>query len=111
MKKCLCLFQAKKNIRKSSELVLDFVEKANVQITTRQYLNISPITELENFNNVVGIFFLATPDMLSGLASWTFYDNNSDDAITAKFGSGCSSIFRSNIGKQQKWETYIYWTV
>ena len=41
----------------------------------------------------MGIFFLATPDMLSGLASWTFYDNNSDDAITAKFGSGCSSIF------------------
>lgn len=64
-----------------------------MQITTRQYLNISPITELENFNNVVGIFFLATPDMLLGLASWTFYDNNSDDAITAKFGSGCSSIF------------------
>ena len=84
---------SKEKYKKSSELVLDFVEKANVQITTRQYLNISPITELENFNNVVGIFFLATPDMLSGLASWTFYDNNSDDAITAKFGSGCSSIF------------------
>ena len=84
---------SKEKYKKSSELVLDFVEKANVQITTRQYLNISPITELENFNNVVGIFFLATPDMLLGLASWTFYDNNSDDAITAKFGSGCSSIF------------------
>ena len=84
---------SKEKYKKSSELVLDFVENANVQITTRQYLNISPITELENFNNVVGIFFLATPDMLSGLASWTFYDNNSDDAITAKFGSGCSSIF------------------
>lgn len=84
---------SKEKYKKSSELVLDFVEKANVQMTTRQYLNISPITELENFNNVVGIFFLATPDMLSGLASWTFYDNNSDDAITAKFGSGCSSIF------------------
>ncbi|MCG0227707.1 DUF169 domain-containing protein [Phocaeicola vulgatus] len=87
------ILSSKEKYKKSSELVLDFVEKANVQITTRQYLNISPITELENFNNVVGIFFLATPDMLSGLASWTFYDNNSDDAITAKFGSGCSSIF------------------
>ena len=79
---------SKEKYKKSSELVLDFVEKANVQITTRQYLNISPITELENFNNVVGIFFLATPDMLLGLASWTFYDNNSDDAITAKLLDG-----------------------
>lgn len=102
---------SKEKYKKSSELVLDFVEKANVQITTRQYLNISPITELENFNNVVGIFFLATPDMLLGLASWTFYDNNSDDAITAKFGSGCSSIFQKQHWKTAKWETYIYWTV
>ena len=62
---------SKEKYKKSSELVLDFVEKANVQMTTMRYLNISPITELENFNNVVGIFFLATPDMLSGLASWT----------------------------------------
>ncbi len=84
---------SKERYKKSPELVLDFVEKAHVQMTTMRYLNISPIARLENFNNVVGIFFWATPDMLSGLASWTFYDNNSDDAITAKFGSGCSSIF------------------
>ena len=64
-----------------------------MQMATMRYLNISPVDRLENFNNVVGIFFLATPDMLSGLAAWTFYDNNSDDAITAKFGSGCSSVF------------------
>lgn len=63
MKNAYVCFKQRK-YKKSSELVLDFVEKANVQITTRQYLNISPITELENFNNVVGIFFLATPDML-----------------------------------------------
>lgn len=52
---------SKEKYKKSSELVLDFVEKANVQMTTRQYLDISPITELENFNNVVGIFFLGYP--------------------------------------------------
>lgn len=91
---------SKEKYKKSSELVLDFVEKANVQITTRQYLNISPITELENFNNVVGIFFLATPDMLSGLASWTFYDNNSDDAITANLVRDVLLFFQ-----KQHWKT------
>lgn len=84
---------SKEKYKKSPELVLDFIEKANVQMATMRYLNISPVDRLENFNNVVGLFFLATPDMLSGLAAWTFYDNNSDDAITAKFGSGCSSVF------------------
>lgn len=83
----------KEKYKQSPELVLDFIEKADVQMTAMQYLNIVPVNLLESFDGVVGIFFLVNPDILSGLASWTFYDNNSDDAITAKFGSGCSSIF------------------
>jgi hypothetical protein len=85
----------KEKYKKSPEMVLDFVEKTNVQMTSNRYLNISPVAELENFDNVVGIFFLATPDMLSGLAS-------SDDAITAKFGSGCSSIFSDAASENRK---------
>lgn len=30
--------------------------------------------------------------ILSGLTSWAFYDNNDTDAVSAPFGSGCSSI-------------------
>lgn len=83
----------KEKYKKSPELVLDFVEKAEVPRADMKYLNISPLDKVGSFEYAVGLFFLATPDMLSGLASWTFFDNNSDDAITAKFGSGCSSIF------------------
>lgn len=36
--------------------------------------------------------FLATPDMLSGLTTWASFDNNREDAVTALFGSGCSSV-------------------
>ena len=39
-----------------------------------------------------GILFFATPDMLSGLATWAFFDNNADDAVSCIFGSGCSSV-------------------
>jgi hypothetical protein len=83
----------KEKYKKSPELVLDFVEKAEVPRADMKYLNISPLDKVGSFEYAVGLFFLATPDMLSGLASWTFFDNNSNDAITAKFGSGCSSIF------------------
>ena len=30
--------------------------------------------------------------MLSGLATWAFFDNNADDAVSCIFGSGCSSV-------------------
>ena len=39
-----------------------------------------------------GILFFATPDVLSGLCSWAFYDNNDDDAVCTRFASGCCSI-------------------
>ena len=37
----------------------------------------------ETFDGFEGILFYATPDMLSGLSGWAFYDTNADDAIVA----------------------------
>ena len=39
-----------------------------------------------------GLLFFATPDILSGLCAWAFYDNNDADAVTTLFGSGCSTV-------------------
>ena len=36
--------------------------------------------------------FFATPDMLSGLCTWAFYDNDAEDAVVTKFASGCAAI-------------------
>ena len=36
--------------------------------------------------------FYATPDMLSGLCGWAFFDSNEPDAVVAQFGSGCSTV-------------------
>lgn len=47
---------------------------------------------ISSLDDVEGILFFATPDVLSGLCSWAFYDNNDEDAVTAKFASGCCSI-------------------
>ena len=52
----------------------------------------SYLDKLSDWNEAEAILFFATPDMLSGLCSWAFYDNNSPDAVTIQFSSGCASI-------------------
>lgn len=39
-----------------------------------------------------GVVFIANPDMLSGLTTWAYYDNNAEDGVVSMFGSGCSCI-------------------
>ena len=87
----------KEKYKQTPDLVLDFINKTNVPRTDKKHLNIAPVDMLDTFDGITGIFFLATPDILSGLASWAFFDNNSDDAVTARFGSGCSSIFTETV--------------
>ena len=41
--------------------------------------------------------FYATPDMLSGLCGWAFFDTNAADAVVTQFGSGCSSVVSMTI--------------
>lgn len=45
---------------------------------------------------------MANPDMLSGLASWAYFDNNSDETVTSFFGSGCSSIITQAVNENRK---------
>lgn len=92
----------KEKYKKTPNMVLEFIEKLKVPKAPCRYLNISPIDQLHTFDNIEGIIFFATPDILSGLATWTYYDNNSDDAITAKFGSGCSSIITETVVENRK---------
>jgi uncharacterized protein (DUF169 family) len=82
----------KEKYKKTPEMVVDFIEKINVQHTDKQFLNFTRIDKMESFNNIEGVIFFATPDVLSGLVTWTFFDNNSEDAVVSMFGSGCSNI-------------------
>ena len=83
----------KEKYKKTPEMVIEFIDKLGVPRSEQEYLNISPIDKVTSFENIEGLIFFATPDILSGLTTWTYFDNNSDDAVTAKFGSGCSAIF------------------
>ena len=78
----------KEKYKQTPEGVSEFLEELQVPRAKMDYLNFARMDKVENFDNLEGILFLATPDMLSGLATWAFFDNNSQDAVTSLFGSG-----------------------
>lgn len=92
----------KERYKKTPEMVEEFIGKLGVPMTEKKYMNISPVNKVDSFEDKEGIIFFATPDILSGLATWTYFDNNSDDAVTAKFGSGCSAIITETIVENNK---------
>ena len=78
--------------KKTKEMVVDYVRGLNIELTQKPYLNFVRIDNLKEWSDAEALLFFATPDMLAGLSSWAFYDNNSADAVVTQFSSGCASI-------------------
>ena len=92
----------KEKYKKTPDMVIGFINNLNVYRTKFSYLNFTRIDQIDTFEGWEGIFFLANPDMLSGLASWAYFDNNSDETVTSIFGSGCSSIITQAVNENRK---------
>lgn len=82
----------KEKYKKTPEMVVDYVKALKVPSASWQYLHFARIDCVDCFDELEGILFLAGPDMLSGLVTWAYFDNNREDAVVAAFGSGCSTI-------------------
>ena len=65
------------------------------------YLNFVRVDKLGSWEEAQALVFFAVPDILSGLSTWAFYDNNSADAVTAQFASGCASIITFAINENR----------
>lgn len=74
------------------EQVRTYVESLEIELSKKPYLNFVSVDELDSWEGVEAVVFFATPDILSGLCTWAFYDNDAEDAITTKFASGCAAI-------------------
>jgi len=92
----------KEKYKETPELMLDFVQQFNVPLANKKYLNLLRIDKIDRFDDVVGIIFFATPDILSGLVTWAYFDNNSEDAVSSIFGSGCSSTITNAVIENNK---------
>lgn len=82
----------KERYKASPADVTECIDKLDIRLTTRKYLNFVRIDKAESLDMIEGLLFIVTPDILSGLAAWAFFDNNSDCAVSCLFGSGCSSV-------------------
>lgn len=78
--------------KQTKELAREYIGRLDIRLSDKPYLNFIRMDRLESLDDMDGILFFATPDVLSGLCSWAFYDNNDDDAVCARFASGCCSI-------------------
>lgn len=87
----------KERYKQTPEMVIEFIENLQVPRTDKKYLNFSRIDNLDSFDKIEGILFLATPDILSGLTTWAYFDNNDEDGVHSGFGSGCSAIVTQTI--------------
>ena len=78
--------------KQTPEMVADYVKNLEMPRATKGFLNFIRMDQATSFDGYEGVMFFATPDMLSGLCGWAFYDTNDPDAVVARFGSGCSTV-------------------
>lgn len=87
----------KEKYKKTPEMVNELINELAIPLTEKKFLHFSRIDCRDNFEEIEGILFLATPDILSGLATWAYFDNNRPDTVTAMFGSGCCTVVTQTI--------------
>lgn len=83
--------------KQTPEFMLEFLEQFEVTRAPKPYLNFVRIDRMESFAPAEGVLFFASPDVLAGLTTWAWFDNNADDTVSTLFGSGCSILVTSTI--------------
>lgn len=78
--------------KQTPEQMYAYVESLGIEMTDKPYLNFVCVDQLVSWEGVEAVVFFATPDILSGLCTWAFFDNDAEDAIVTKFASGCAAV-------------------
>lgn len=91
----------KEKYKQTPQLVIEQIDAIGVGRTSHAYLHFARIDRLDSFENIEGLLFLATPDVLSGLCTWAAFDNNSPEAVSAPFGSGCSTTITETVNENR----------
>ena len=88
--------------KQSPEQVRDFVDNLGLEPASRPYIRFARLDTADTFENVEGLLFFATPDVLSGLVGWALYDTNAPDAVSVPFGSGCSTLVAQTVAENRR---------
>ena len=92
----------KEKYKKTPEMVAEYIQNLGLERAEKPYLNFIRIDQAESFEGTEGLLFYATPDMLSGLCGWAFFDSDAPDAVVSQFGSGCSTVVSMTVAENRK---------
>jgi len=92
----------KEKYKRTPDMVERFVKDLDISPREGQYINFACIDKIDTFKDVEGLLFFATPDVLTGLASWTFFDTDDEDAVSCGFNSGCSLTVARVVAENRK---------
>lgn len=81
----------KEKYKQTPEMVTEFIDRLGIPDESGRYLNFTRIDNVQDFGTAEGLIFVASPDVLSGLLTWAWFDTNAEDAVATIFGSGCSA--------------------
>lgn len=87
--------------KQSPKLVRSYIANLNPRLSEKPYLNIVPIERLDRFDEIEGLMFLVTPDMLSGLFAWANFDSTDPNAVMCLWGSGCASAITTMVNENR----------
>lgn len=78
--------------KRTPEMVREYIAGLGIERSQEPFLNFVRVDQLSAWEPVEAVLFFATPDILSGLCTWAFYDNNRPDTVVTPFASGCASL-------------------
>lgn len=88
--------------QQTPQMVRDYVEGLHIVPAPKKYINFQRVDSLTVWDGIEGLIFFATPDVLSGLCAWAFYDDNSESAVITRFSSGCASLITMAVTENRK---------
>lgn len=88
--------------KQSPELVRKYIDDLNPRLSEKPYLNILPVGKLDSFDEIEGLVFFVTPDVLSGLFAWANYDSDDPNTVMSPWGSGCASTITCIVNENRK---------
>lgn len=92
----------KERYKATPEMVEEYVDSLKIKVADKPWLNLARLDQVSAEIEIEGIFFLAPPDIISGLAAWAFYDNNQSTAVQSLFASGCASTVSFVVGENRR---------
>lgn len=87
--------------KQNPDIAKKSISLIDAKMSERPYINFIRIDKLENFEEMEGLIFFVSPDILSGLFTWANYDSTDINAVQSPWGSGCSTTVTSLVNENR----------